>query len=139
MTIAKTISPNWNLSANHISALIRQLSVPISHKTTHYTKVASFCSCAVKEDHIVYSRDVGSIPGSRRSPAVGNGNLLLHSCLENFMDRGARQTRVYEDAKSWTQLSTCARVHTHTRAHTHTLMDKVTGANMHHFLNYLKE
>ena len=34
------------------------------------------------------SRDVGSMPGSGRSPAEGNGNLLQHSCLENSMDWG---------------------------------------------------
>ena len=28
-------------------------------------------------------RDVGSIPGSGRSPGERNGNLLQHSCLEN--------------------------------------------------------
>ena len=34
-------------------------------------------------------RDVGSIPGSRRSPEGGQGNLRQYSCLENLMDRGA--------------------------------------------------
>ena len=33
--------------------------------------------------------DLGSIPGSGRSPGEGNGNLLLYSCLENPMDGGA--------------------------------------------------
>ena len=33
--------------------------------------------------------DVGSIPGSRRSLEVGNGNLLQYSCLGNPMNRGA--------------------------------------------------
>ena len=33
--------------------------------------------------------DRGLIPGSGRSPGVGNGNPLQHSCLENPMDRGA--------------------------------------------------
>ena len=33
--------------------------------------------------------DLGSIPGSRRSPGEGNGNPLQYSCLENPMDRGA--------------------------------------------------
>ena len=33
--------------------------------------------------------DLGSIPGSGRSPAEGNGNPLQYSCLENSMDRGA--------------------------------------------------
>ena len=32
--------------------------------------------------------DVGSIPGSGRSPGVGNRNPLQHSCLENSVDRG---------------------------------------------------
>ena len=34
-------------------------------------------------------RDVGSIPGSRRTPPEGNGNPLQDSCLENPMQRGA--------------------------------------------------
>ena len=33
--------------------------------------------------------DLGSIPGSGRSPGEGNGNPLQYSCLENFMDRGS--------------------------------------------------
>ena len=33
-------------------------------------------------------KDAGSTPGSGRSPGVGNGNLLLYSCLENAMDGG---------------------------------------------------
>ena len=33
--------------------------------------------------------DLGSIPGSGRSPGEGNGNPLLYSCLENPMDREA--------------------------------------------------
>ena len=34
-------------------------------------------------------RNLGSIPGSGRSPGVGNGNPLEYSCLENSMDSGA--------------------------------------------------
>ena len=30
-------------------------------------------------------RDVGSVPGSGRSPAGGHGNPLQYSCLENPM------------------------------------------------------
>ena len=33
--------------------------------------------------------DVGSIPGSRRSPGEGNGNSPQYSCLGTSMDRGA--------------------------------------------------
>ena len=35
------------------------------------------------------ARDLGLIPGSGRSPGVGNGNPLKYSCLENCMDRRA--------------------------------------------------
>ena len=35
------------------------------------------------------AEDKGSIPGSGRSPEVGNGNPLQDSCLGNSMDRGA--------------------------------------------------
>ena len=34
------------------------------------------------------AEDLGSIPGSGRSPEEGNGNPLQHSCLENPMDGG---------------------------------------------------
>ena len=33
--------------------------------------------------------DLGSIPGSGRSPGEGNGNLLQYYCLENPMVSGA--------------------------------------------------
>ena len=35
------------------------------------------------------ARDLGSIPGSRRSSGEGNGYPLQYSCLENPMARGA--------------------------------------------------
>ena len=50
-------------------------------------------------------RDVGSIPGSGRSPGGGNGNLLQYSSLENPMDRGAWQGTVQRVTKSQTRLS----------------------------------
>ena len=33
--------------------------------------------------------NLGSVPGSGRSPGEGNGNPLQYSCLENPMDGGA--------------------------------------------------
>ena len=41
------------------------------------------------------ARDLGSIPGSGRSPGEGNGNPLQYSCLQNPMDRGAWQATVH--------------------------------------------
>ena len=49
-------------------------------------------------------RDAGLIPGSVRSPGVGNGNPLQYSCLENPMDRGVWQAAVHGVTKSWTWL-----------------------------------
>ena len=39
--------------------------------------------------------DLGSIPGSGRSPGEGNGYPLQYSCLENPVDRGAWQATVH--------------------------------------------
>ena len=41
------------------------------------------------------TRDMGSVPGSGRSPGGGNGNPLQYSCLENSMDRGDWQAKVH--------------------------------------------
>ena len=46
------------------------------------------------------AEDMGSISGSGRSPAVGNGNLLQYSGLENFMDKGAWRATIHGVAKS---------------------------------------
>ena len=51
------------------------------------------------------ARDMGSVPGSGRSPGVGNGNPLQYSCLENSMDRRAWGARVHGVSKSRTGLS----------------------------------
>jgi len=46
-------------------------------------------------------RDVGSVPGSGRSPGGGHGNPFQYSCLGNSMDRGAWWATVYKVTKSW--------------------------------------
>ena len=60
--------------------------------------------------HISYTgrdiRDMGSIPGSGRSPGGGNGNPLQYSCLENPMDRGAWLAVVHGVTKNQTRLNT---------------------------------
>ena len=50
-------------------------------------------------------RNVGLIPGSGRSPGVGNGNPLQYPCLRNPLDRGAWRATVHGLAKNWTQMS----------------------------------
>ena len=47
-------------------------------------------------------RDSSSIPGSGRSPGIGNGNPLQYSFLENPMGRGAWWAAVHGVSKSQT-------------------------------------
>ena len=70
--------------------------------------ILSYCdfpSASYSEESACNAEDLGSIPGSGRSPGGGLGNPLQYSCLENSMDRGAWQATVHGVAKSQTQLS----------------------------------
>ena len=66
--------------------------------------------------------DLGSIPGSGRSPGEGNGNSLQYSCQENPMDRRAWWATVHGVAKSQTRLSDS---HTNISKHTYTYIYSV--------------
>ena len=50
-------------------------------------------------------RDMGSIPGSGRSPGGEHGNPLQYFCLENSMDRGTWWATGHRVAKGGTQFS----------------------------------
>ena len=63
------------------------------------------------------SGDLGSIPGSGRSPGEGKGNPLWYSCLENPMDRGAWWAIVHGVAESRTRLSNFTSLHTYIYTH----------------------
>ena len=67
--------------------------------------VLGFPGGAVIKNPPANTGDMGSIPGSGRSPGGGCGNLLQYSCLENSMDRGAWRATVHGVAKSQIQLS----------------------------------
>ena len=56
---------------------------------------------------------MGSIPGSGRSPGGEDSNLLQYSCLENPMDRGAWRATVHGITKSQTRLKELSTAHTH--------------------------
>ena len=51
------------------------------------------------------AEDLGSVPGSGRSPGEGNRKPLYYSCLENPMYRRAWQATVHRVTKSQTRLS----------------------------------
>ena len=76
----------------------------------------SFPGGSVEKNPSAKAGEAGLIPGWGRSPAEGNGNPLLYSCLENFMGRGDWWATVHGVTNSRTQLN---RLITHTRARTH--------------------
>ena len=55
-----------------------------------------------------------SISGLGKTPEGGNDSPLQYSCLENSMDRGAKQAIVHRVSKSWTWLNNWACTHMHT-------------------------
>ena len=54
------------------------------------------------KESVCNAQDPCLIPGSRRSPGVGNGNAFQYSCLENSMERGACWSKVHGVTKSQT-------------------------------------
>ena len=62
-------------------------------------------------------KDVGSIPGSGRSPEGGHSNPFQYSCLENPIDRGPWWATGHMVTKSQTRLK---ELNTRTHSHTHT-------------------
>ena len=66
-----------------------------------HSRGASQVALVVKNPHANAGdlRNVGSIPGSGRSPGEGNGNPLQYCCLENPRDRGAWQATVHGVAR----------------------------------------
>ena len=55
------------------------------------------------------AKDLSSIPGSVRSPGVGNGNPLQCSCLENSVNRGVRRASPWGHKES--DAAECTRTH----------------------------
>ena len=75
--------------------------------------------------------DLGSIPGSGRSPGERNGKPLQYSCLKNPMDGRAWWATVHGVAKSWTRLSDL----TLTSRNTHNKISKLYRTKVQHMEN----
>ena len=60
---------------------------------------------SVVENPSANAGDIGSIPGSGRSPGEGNGNPLWYYCLGNPMNRGAWWSMVHGVSKNLMKLS----------------------------------
>ena len=64
-----------------------------------YTYSRSFPGSSVVKNVPANARDVGSVPGSGRSPGEGNAKPLQYFCLGNPINRGAWQATVLGVAK----------------------------------------
>ena len=84
---------------DHLTCLLRNLyagqeaTVSTLHGTTDWFKLGKERDKAIYCHPVKVSAsnagDLGSIPGSGKSPEEGNGNPFQYSCLENPMDGGA--------------------------------------------------
>ena len=93
-----------NGSMDAAPGLLTDLRVARARVGTSSDPTSGFPIGSVGKEYVCNAGDLGSVPGSRRSPGEGNGNRLQYSCLENPMDRGARQATVHGIAKSQTRL-----------------------------------
>ena len=59
---------------------------PLGNWTTITSCTLDFPGGSASKESACNVGDLGSIPGSGRSPGEGNGNTFLDSCLENSMD-----------------------------------------------------
>ena len=64
----------------------------------HY-RLLGFPGGSVVKNPPANAGDMGLILGLGRSPGEGNDNPLQYSCLENSMDKGARQATILEVTK----------------------------------------
>ena len=71
-----------------------------------FIELLGFCGCSVGKESAYSAGDLGSTPGSGRSPGEGNGNPLQYSCLENPMDRGAWRATVHGVTRNRHDLAT---------------------------------
>ena len=88
-----------------------------THTHTHTHTYMDFLGGSASKESACDEGDLGSIPGSGRSPGKGKGYPLQYPGLENSMD-----CIVCEVAKSQTRLSdyhfhTCTCTHAHTHSH----------------------
>ena len=81
--------------------------------------ISCVCSpwCSAVKNWPAEAGDLGWIPGWGSSPGEGNGNPLLHPCLENPMDRRAERATVHGVTGSRTRLSGSAHTTSHMCCH----------------------
>ena len=94
----------WTTS---IMVTIKIHLISVNKVLAYWLNYEGFLGGSVIKNPPANAGDMGSIPGSGRSPAEENGNPLQYSCLENSMDSGAWRTSVHGVAKS--DMTECTR------------------------------
>ena len=93
------LQPGNNPGKNKVFLLLCSNSVQKGKFERHYSEYSGFPGGSEAKASAYNAGDVGSIPGSGRSPGEGNGNPLQYSCLENPMDGGAWQATLVHGHK----------------------------------------
>ena len=79
--------------------------VELQNKKTGTREMIDIPGGSAVKNPPAHAGDVGSIPGSGRSPGEGSSNPRQYSYLGNPMDREAWLATVHGVAKSWTQFN----------------------------------
>ena len=80
-TIQKNGSVNWG-------TVLVFTGIEQEEKSEKWGQLRDFPGSSDSKASAYNAGDLGSIPGSGRSPGEGNSNPLQYSCLENPMDGG---------------------------------------------------
>ena len=88
------------LKCSHTHTHSRRHALKVNMRET--CKVMGFPGGLDGKESPCYVGDPGLIPGSGRSPGVGNSNPLQYPCLENSVDRGAWWATAHGVLKSQT-------------------------------------
>ena len=84
----------WWATVNGVAKSRKQLRDLALMHTVMVTLSLGFPGGSDSQESACNAEDLGSTPGSGRSPGEGNGDPPQYSCLENSLDRGAWQARV---------------------------------------------
>ena len=92
------------ISTTQSSKIIMLIIAVVCGKKIRFLTFLGFPGSSNSKEFACNAGNQDSVSGLGRSSGEGNGNPLQYSCLENPMDRGARQARVHGVAKSQTRL-----------------------------------